>query len=338
MRAFGQDAAMIQTAFENLSAVTKIQLLAPESECDCPGCSLKFSYDSDQSSLSSYGERYLTQSVGGGKAAFEATVLDSSQSLARLLHVALSSAQAANLQLECVETCVTLCPPDYLAEFQLTGFAAYPLTFPSGPVGDVFDTAFAKLSTIRLFLGHHHDTCNKERRNQFVRRLLEFLARAPALRTLGLTLQEGYGKIDCLKQITQSAELRKIKQLELSNFDCVHTELSEILEPLKHTLGALHLDYVGIKDNLAMLKFFRDQMTTLNKVRLHCVMRYLHNIEYVVRCNKLRFRAMLTSCLLFQVHGRCNRQLLRRCNREVDEGGRSSDFHRRGTLRRCLVD
>jgi hypothetical protein len=293
MRAFGHDAAMIQTALENLPAVTKIHLIAPHTDCDC-GCIHAIPYS--ENPVPSYGERYLFQSLGSGKAGFAPIMLDSSQSLARLLHIALSSAQAANLQLENVEACPTTCPPEYMNECRMTGFAAYPLTFPSVPAGGLTDAAFAKLSTVRLFLGHHHDTCNTERRNQLVRRLLEFFARATALRTLGLTLQEGHGKVDCLKQLTQSSELSKIKRLELSNFDCVYTELCEILKPLKRTLEALRLQYVSVdaQDDLAMLKFFRDQMTSLNEVVLQYVLRYLHTLRYVVSCHEVRCQDMFS--------------------------------------------
>jgi hypothetical protein len=297
MRAFGHDAAMIQTAFENLSAVTKIQLLAPDTKCACPGCSPMRPYDG--SHVLSYGERHLFQSVGGGKAVFAPIMLDTSQSLARLLHIALTAAQAAKLQLECVDAHTTTNPPDYMDECQTTGFAAYPLTFPSGLPGSFSDTAFAKLSTFRLFLGHHQDICNTERRNQLVLRLLKFFARAPALRTLGLTFQEGHGNIDCLKQLTQSPGFWKIRRLELSNLSFEDTELSDVLMPLRNTLEALHLQppYFNSLELCSMLRCFRDQMISLTEVAIDYMFDEPLSLRYVKFFPKMRRNMRLVAGL-----------------------------------------
>jgi hypothetical protein len=260
MRAFGHDADMIQTAFRNLSGITKIEFLAPAQECVCPFCS----------PLGSYGETYLVELVGCGKAGFAPMMLDSSQSLSRLLHIALSAAQSAGLQLECVDARTTLFPDEYVEECQKTGFASYPLTFPSAPRGGegLLDSAFAKLSTVKLFLGHHQDTCNAERRTQLVQRLIAFFDRAPVLQTLGLTFQEGHGTFECLRQLTHSPTLWKIKRLELSNLDLECTELFDILRPVRSTLHALHLAFFNVEDGFALLRWLRDCMTSLTEVDL----------------------------------------------------------------------
>jgi len=265
MRAFGHDAAMIQTAFQNLSAITKMEFLAPTQDCVCPFCS----------PLSSYGERHLIESVGGGKAGFAPTVLDSSQSLGRLLHITLSAAQSAGLKLECVDARTTPFPDEYTEESQKTGFAAYPLTFPSAPPGErPSDSAFARLSNMKLFLGHHQDTCNAGRRTQLVQRLVTFFDRAPALESLGFTFQEGHGTFECLKQLTHSPPLWKIKRLELSSFDFKCTELFDILDPLRNTLQTLHLSFFKVDDGFEMLRWFRDRMTSLNEVDLEHLQEY----------------------------------------------------------------
>jgi hypothetical protein len=260
MRAFGHDAAMIQTALGNLPAVTKLEFLGPKQECACPFCT----------PTNSYGERHLVEAIGEGKAGFAPIVLDASQSIPRLMHIALEAAQSVGLQLECIDARTTHFPDEYVEECQKTGFGSYSLTFPSAPVRvGSLDSAFATLSSLKLYLGHHQDTCNSDRRLQLVQSLTAFFGRAPALRTLGLMFQEGHGTLACLEQLTSSPSLRKILRLELRNFEFSSMELFDVLDPLAKTLQELDLSFFKVDDWFAMLFWFRYHMTSLTKVALH---------------------------------------------------------------------
>ncbi|KAF2688726.1 hypothetical protein K458DRAFT_151736 [Lentithecium fluviatile CBS 122367] len=257
MRAFGHDAEMIQTAFHGLSSVTKVEFQGPRKECACISCS----------PLESYGERHLFESVGAGKASFVPSYLDASQSFARLLHITLSAAQSAGIQLEYVDARTTRFPQEHMEEIQKTGFRTYSLTFPSAPRGETASSsAFATLSTVKLCLGHHQDACNSERRTHFIRRLTTFFDRAPKLQTLGLTFQEGHGIFECLRMLTSSPSLRKIKRLELSSFQFDCMELFDILGPLQDTLQALELCNFVVDDWFEMLVWLVNRMTSLTEL------------------------------------------------------------------------
>lgn len=261
MRAMGEDVAMIKTAFQSLRGITKIEFVEPACACGCGGL------------VGAYGEHYLTEVVGEGVAQFAPIMLDPSQSVSRLLYVALSAAESAGLHLEHVNAQMSSFPDEYCDESRGTGFGAFPLHFPLAVPGEN-PSPFANLSTLKLFLAHHQDVCNPDRRMQLVQRLTSFLDRAPSLKMLSLTFQDQHGTESVLGEITSSPVLRKIPQLELCALRITSKVLTDALKPLRHTVRTLKLRNLYLQDNswIEMLEWLRDSMVTLNEIDL-CYLR-----------------------------------------------------------------
>jgi hypothetical protein len=159
MRLSGDDATMLHLILRNLNGVTALTFINP---CDeGPQC------DTHRS----YGQHYLSETLGEHYAKFRPVPLDATQSVARLFSITLQAAQTVQLNISSIDYGLEHLPNYYhdAATSDILELVAwdYPVSFPKiKPRHNPQHSAFGNLGILKMHLGcsnYSYDDCHRDR-------------------------------------------------------------------------------------------------------------------------------------------------------------------------------
>jgi hypothetical protein len=234
MRLSGDDATMLHLILRNLNGVTALTFINP---CDeGPQC------DTHRS----YGQHYLSETLGEHYAKFRPVPLDATQSVARLFSITLQAAQTVQLNISSIDYGLEHLPNYYhdAATSDILELVAwdYPVSFPKiKPRHNPQHSAFGNLGILKMHLGcsnYSYDDCHRDR---FVEIFTSFISQTSSLHTLSFTLVEDLSTPDLVARLLDSKMTSSIRSFSLLNIEANAQEIINALDKLPDSLQSLRL-------------------------------------------------------------------------------------------------
>lgn len=268
MRLSGDDATMLHLILRNLNGVTALTFINP---CDeGPQC------DTHRS----YGQHYLSETLGEHYAKFRPVPLDATQSVARLFSITLQAAQTVQLNISSIDYGLEHLPNYYhdAATSDILELVAwdYPVSFPKiKPRHNPQHSAFGNLGILKMHLGcsnYSYDDCHRDR---FVEIFTSFISQTSSLHTLSFTLVEDLSTPDLVARLLDSKMTSSIRSFSLLNIEANAQEIINALDKLPDSLQSLRLQILCLSGctYISLVSWIRDafiDLTAINVSNLEC--------------------------------------------------------------------